>query len=116
MAGKTYIKTGTNTWSRVKKIYLKTGGITWQAVRKAYIKTGATTWKKVYDTTSNRPFIGNDIPKIRLNTFRTDSTAGSLIPILCFRHIKLNKHLFNWKSRYVNKFIRLFGIRRRRLL
>jgi len=80
MAGKTYIKTGTNTWSRVKKIYLKTGGITWQAVRKAYIKTGATTWKKIYDTTSNRPFIGNDIPKIRLNTFRTDSTAGSLIP------------------------------------
>ena len=74
MAGKTYIKTGNATWSRVKKIYLKTGGITWQAVRKAYLKTGNATWKKVYDSTSNRPFIGNDIPKIRLNTFRTDST------------------------------------------
>jgi hypothetical protein len=75
MAGKTYIKTGTNTWSRVKKIYLKTGGITWQAVRKAYLKTGNSTWKKIYDSTSNRPFIGNDIPKIRLNTFRTNSTT-----------------------------------------
>ena len=74
MPGKTYIKTGDATWSRVKKIYLKTGGVTWQAIRKAYIKTGPSTWKKVYDTTSNRPFIGNDIPKIRLNTFRTDSS------------------------------------------
>jgi hypothetical protein len=79
MAGKTYIKTGDYTWSRVKKIYLKTGGITWQAVRKAYIKTGTSTWKKIYDTASNRPFIANDIPKIRLNTFRNGSTAGSLI-------------------------------------
>ena len=79
MAGKTYIKTGDYTWSRVKKVYLKTGGITWQAVRKAYIKTGTSTWKKIYDTASNKPFLGNDIPRIRLNTFRTDSTAGSLI-------------------------------------
>ena len=73
MAGKTYIKTGDYTWSRVKKVYLKTGGVTWQAVRKAYIKTGTSTWKKIYDTASNKPFIGNDIPKIRLNTPRTDS-------------------------------------------
>ncbi len=79
MAGKTYIKTGDYTWSRVKKVYLKTGGITWQAVRKAYIKTGTSTWKKIYDTASNKPFIANDIPKIRLNTFRNGSTAGSLI-------------------------------------
>jgi hypothetical protein len=75
MAGKTYIKTGNAEWSRVKKIYLKTGGITWQAIRKAYLKTGVSTWRKIYDTTSNRPFIGNDIPKIRLNTFRTNSTT-----------------------------------------
>jgi hypothetical protein len=75
VAGKTYIKTGDATWSRVKKVYLKTGGITWQAVRKAYLKTGTSTWKKVYDTASNKPFIGNDIPKIRLNTFRTNSTT-----------------------------------------
>ena len=74
MPGKTYIKTGDATWSRVKKIYLKTGGITWQAIRKAYIKTGPSKWQKIYDTTSNRPFIGTDIPKIRLNTFRTDSS------------------------------------------
>ena len=74
MAGKIYIKTGEYTWSRVKKVYLKTGGITWQAIRKAYIKTGEYTWKKVYDTASNKPFIGTDIPKIRLNTPRTNST------------------------------------------
>jgi hypothetical protein len=74
MAGKAYIKTGDYTWSRVKKVYLKTGGITWQAIRKAYIKTGTSTWKKVYDTASNKPFIGTDIPKIRLNTPRTNST------------------------------------------
>jgi hypothetical protein len=74
MPGKTYIKTGDATWSRVKKVYLKTGGITWQAIRKAYIKTGTSTWKKVYDTASNRPFVGTDIPKIRLNTFRTNSS------------------------------------------
>jgi hypothetical protein len=73
MAGKAYIKTGDYTWSRVKKVYLKTGGITWQAIRKAYIKTGTSTWKKIYDTASNKPFIGNDIPKIRLNTPRTNS-------------------------------------------
>jgi len=75
MAGKTYIKTGNTTWSRVKKIYLKTGGITWQAARKAYLKTGNSTWKKIYDSASNRPFIGNDIPKIRLNTFRPNSST-----------------------------------------
>jgi len=76
MAGKTYIKTGTNSWARIKKVYLKTGGITWSPVRKVYIKTGASTWRKVYDTASNRPFIaGNDIPKIRLNTFRPNSTT-----------------------------------------
>jgi hypothetical protein len=75
MAGKTYIKTGNYSWDKVKRIYLKTGGQTWSPIRKAYIKTGASTWRKVYDTTSNRPFItGNDIPKIRLNTPRTNST------------------------------------------
>ena len=80
MAGKSYIKVGTSNWDRAKKIYIKTGGQTWTAVRKAYIKvrdSGATTfrWQKVFDTASNRPFIsGNDIPKIRLNTFRTNST------------------------------------------
>jgi len=73
VAGKVYIKTGDYTWSRVKKVYLKTGGITWQAIRKAYLKTGTSTWKKIYDTASNKPFIGNDIPKIRLNTPRTNS-------------------------------------------
>jgi hypothetical protein len=77
MAGKTYIKTGTNSWNRIKKIYLKTGGITWSPIRKVYLKTGASTWRKVYDTASNRPFIsGNDIPKIRLNTFRTNSSVN----------------------------------------
>ena len=75
MAGKTYIKTGNYSWDKVKRIYLKTGGQTWSPIRKAYLKTGAATWRKVYDTTSNRPFItGNDIPKIRLNTPRTNST------------------------------------------
>jgi hypothetical protein len=83
MPGKTYIKTGDAKWSRVKKVYLKTGGITWQAVRKAYLKTGNSTWKKIYDTSSNRPFIGNDIPKIRLNTFRTDSpVSGTVNPVV----------------------------------
>jgi hypothetical protein len=81
MAGKTYLKTGTDQWSRVKKIYLKTGGQTWSPIRKAYLKvsdSGTTgRWKKVYDTASNRPFIvSNDIPKIRLNTPRTDSTLN----------------------------------------
>ena len=79
MAGKSYIKIGSNNWDRIKKMYVKTGGQTWTAIRKAYIKT-SSGWKKVFDTTSNRPFIeGNDIPKLRLNTFRTDSTAGSII-------------------------------------
>jgi hypothetical protein len=83
VAGKAYIKTGDYTWSRIKKVYLKTGGITWQAVRKAYLKTGTSTWKKVYDTASNKPFIGNDIPKIRLNTFRTNSSvAGTVNPVV----------------------------------
>ena len=55
-------------------MYIKTGGQTWTAIRKAYVKT-SSGWRKVFDTASNRPFIsGNDIPKIRLNTFRTDST------------------------------------------
>jgi len=74
MAGKSYIKIGSTNWDRIKKMYVKTGGQTWTAIRKAYIKTN-TGWKKVFDTASNRPFIsGNDIPKIRLNTFRTDSS------------------------------------------
>ena len=75
MAGKPYIKTGTSTWAKVKRIYLKSGGQTWSPIRKAYIKTGTSAWRKFFDTTSNRPFIeGNDRPKIRLNTFRTNST------------------------------------------
>jgi hypothetical protein len=79
MAGKSYIKVGAYDWDRIKKMYVKTGGQTWSAIRKAYVKTN-NGWKKVFDTTSNRPFIeGNDIPKLRLNTFRTDSTAGSII-------------------------------------
>jgi hypothetical protein len=84
MAGKTYIKTGIFTWRRVKKVYLKTGASTWVAIRKAYLKTGSSTWRKVYDTASNAPFIvGNDIPKIRLNTFRTDSTSpGAVNPVV----------------------------------
>lgn len=74
MAGKSYIKIGPNNWDRIKKMYIKTGGQTWTAIRKAYVKT-SSGWRKVFDTASNRPFIsGNDIPKIRLNTFRTDST------------------------------------------
>ena len=74
MAGKSYIKVGYYDWDRIKKMYIKTGGQTWTAIRKAYVKT-SSGWKKVFDTASNRPFIsGNDIPKIRLNTFRTDST------------------------------------------
>jgi len=74
MAGKSYIKIGSNNWDRIKKMYVKTGGQTWTAIRKAYVKTNSG-WRKVFDTASNRPFIsGNDIPKIRLNTFRTDST------------------------------------------
>ena len=73
MAGKSYIKVGAYDWDRIKKMYVKTGGQTWTAIRKAYVKT-SSGWRKVFDTTSNRPFIsGNDIPKIRLNTFRTDS-------------------------------------------
>jgi len=55
-------------------MYIKTGGQTWTAIRKSYVKT-STGWRKVFDTASNRPFIaGNDIPKIRLNTFRTGSS------------------------------------------
>jgi hypothetical protein len=74
MPGKPYIKTGTSTWAKVKRIYIKSGGQTWAPIRKAYIKTGTSTWKKFFDTTSNRPFIeGNDRPKIRLNTFRPNS-------------------------------------------
>jgi hypothetical protein len=74
MAGKSYIKIGSTNWDRIKKMYVKTGGQTWTAIRKAYVKT-VNGWEKVFDTASNRPFIfGNDIPKIRLNTFRTDST------------------------------------------
>jgi hypothetical protein len=75
MAGKSYIKVGAYDWDRIKKMYIKTGGQTWSAIRKAYVKTDSGLWKKVFDTASNRPFItGNDIPKIRLNTFRTDSS------------------------------------------
>ena len=74
MAGKSYIKVGAYDWDRIKKMYIKTGGQTWSAIRKAYVKT-STGWRKVFDTASNRPFIaGNDIPKIRLNTFRTGSS------------------------------------------
>ncbi len=80
MPGKPYIKTGNSTWTKVKRIYIKSGGQTWAPVRKAYIKvreSGSVSgrWAKFYDTTSNRPFIeGNDRPKIRLNTFRPNST------------------------------------------
>jgi len=75
MAGKSYIKVGYYDWDRIKKMYIKTGGQTWSAIRKAYVKTDLGLWKKVFDTASNRPFIaGNDIPKIRLNTFRTGSS------------------------------------------
>ena len=82
MAGKSYIKTGIYTWSKVKKVYLKTGATTWTAVRKAYLKTGAATWKKIFDTSSNRPFIeNNDYPKIRLNTFRSTSSFGVQPPV-----------------------------------
>lgn len=74
MAGKSYIKVGVNDWDRIKKMYIKAAAQTWIAVRKAYIKT-SSGWQKVFDTASNRPFIsGGDIPKIRLNTFRTNST------------------------------------------
>jgi hypothetical protein len=73
MPGKSYIKIDSTNWDRIKKMYVKTGGQTWTAIRKAYVKTN-DGWKKVFDTASNRPFIfNNDIPKIRLNTFRTDS-------------------------------------------
>jgi hypothetical protein len=82
MPGKSYIKTGTYNWSKIKKMYLKTGATTWTAVRKAYLKTGAATWKKVFDTSSNRPFIeNNDYPKIRLNTYRSTSTSGVQPPV-----------------------------------
>ena len=80
MPGKPYIKTGNSTWTKVKRIYIKSGGQTWAPIRKAYIKvreSGSVSgrWAKFYDTTSNRPFIeGNDRPKIRLNTFRPNST------------------------------------------
>lgn len=84
MAGKSYIKTNTYNWSKIKKMYIKTGSTTWTAIRKAYLKTGEYTWKKIYDTSSNAPFIlNNDIPKIRLNTYRTDSTsAGAVNPVV----------------------------------
>ena len=82
MAGKSYIKTGYYTWAKIKKVYLKTGATTWTAVRKAYLKTGSATWKKVFDTSSNRPFIeNNDYPKIRLNTYRSTSTSGVQPPV-----------------------------------
>ena len=72
MAGKTYMKTGQYSWSRIKKIYLKEGATTWRAIRKAYIKTGSTTWRKVFDTASNRPYLANsDRPRIRLNSYRS---------------------------------------------
>ena len=80
MPGKPYIKTGNSTWTKVKRIYIKSGGQTWAPIRKAYIKvreSGSVSgrWAKFFDTTSNRPFIeGNDRPKIRLNTFRPNST------------------------------------------
>lgn len=84
MAGKSYIKTNTYNWSKIKKMYVKTGATTWTAIRKAYLKTGEYTWKKIFDTSSNRPFIvGGDIPKIRLNTYRTDSTSsGAVNPVV----------------------------------
>lgn len=84
MAGKSYIKTNTYNWSKIKKMYIKTGATTWTAIRKAYLKTGVYNWKKIYDTASNAPFIvGNDIPKIRLNTYRTDSTSeGAVNPVV----------------------------------
>jgi hypothetical protein len=82
MAGKSYIKTGTYNWSKIKKMYLKTGATTWTAIRKAYIKTGTYTWKKIFDTSSNRPFIeNNDYPAIRLNTYRSTSTSGVQPPV-----------------------------------
>lgn len=82
MAGKSYIKTGTYNWSKIKKMYIKTGATTWTAIRKAYIKTGTYTWKKIFDTSSNRPFIeNNDYPKIRLNTYRSTSTSGVQPPV-----------------------------------
>lgn len=86
MAGKSYIKTGSQfankPWSKIKKMYFKTGPETWTSIKKAYIKTGSLTWKKVFDSASNTPFITNgDSPKIRLNTYRTNSTSlGAINP------------------------------------
>ena len=90
MAGKSYIKVGAYDWDRIKRMYIKTGGQTWSAIRKAYVKTNAGLWKKVFDTTSNRPFIeGNDIPKLRLNTFRTNSTiSGTVEPVVEARPVQ----------------------------
>jgi hypothetical protein len=84
MAGKSYIKTNTYNWSKIRKMYVKTGATTWTAIRKAYLKTGTFAWRKVFDTSSNRPFIvGNDIPKIRINSPRTDSPlSGAVNPFI----------------------------------
>jgi len=87
MAGKSYLKNSVGDWVRVKKMYVKTGGTTWTAIRKAYIKVSDSAspyWKKVFDTASNRAFIsGGDIPKIRLNTYRTNSgSAGTVNPVI----------------------------------
>jgi hypothetical protein len=84
MAGKSYLKSDSGAWTRIKKMYVKTGGTTWTAIRKAYVKADNGFWKKVFDTGSNRPFIrGNDYPKIRLNTYRTNSgSAGTINPVI----------------------------------
>jgi hypothetical protein len=84
MPGKSYVKGDSGYWSRIKKMYVKTGGTTWTAIRKAYVKSDNGFWKKVFDTGSNRPFItGNDYPKIRLNTYRTNSSsAGTVNPVI----------------------------------
>jgi hypothetical protein len=84
MAGKSYLKNDSGNWARIKKMYIKTGGTTWTAIRKAYIKNEQGLWKKVFDTASNRPFIrGGDFPKIRLNTYRTNSgSAGTVNPVI----------------------------------
>jgi len=84
MAGKSYLKNDSGNWARIKKMYIKTGGTTWTAIRKAYLKNEQGLWKKVFDTGSNRPFIrGGDFPKIRLNTYRTNSgSAGTINPVI----------------------------------
>ena len=84
MAGKSYLKNDSGNWARIKKMYIKTGATTWTAIRKAYLKNEQGLWKKVFDTGSNRPFIrGGDFPKIRLNTYRTNSgSAGTINPVI----------------------------------